>query len=333
MPMLADYYFSEAPPQATSPVMSKMIDIGDLPRLRVFHGADERAFLFRPMAEERSRFLPDGCHTPMRMVSDAASAPEELKGSVMLLGNFDGFHRGHQQLLAEAKKQRDGVRPIGVMSVEPHPRQLFAPQSPAFRLSTPAGKKSLLSRHGLDFLYSPRFDHRFAAQEPEQFVDEILVGGFDVAHLVVGSGFRFGRQRRGDVKMLREIGDRRGFGVSAVDEVRWGDVTCSSTAVRNLLIAGDIDAANAMLGYRWSVELHQTVEGGGWANVEWPSDVLLPARGAYDVSVKGVNRSESSRRGSISICPAGQVRLSWEASEVAVSPNSWLVEFCARVSR
>ncbi|MFU0504775.1 hypothetical protein [Pseudaminobacter sp. NGMCC 1.201702] len=330
MPMLADYYFSEALAQATSPVMSKMIDIRNVPRLRVFHDADERAFLFRPMAEERSRFLPDGCRAPMRMVSDAASVPDELKGSVMLLGNFDGFHRGHQQLLAEAKVQaRHNSRPIGAMSVEPHPRQLFTPQSPAFRLSTPAGKKRLFSRHGLDFLYSPRFNHRFAAQEPEQFVDEILVGGFNVGHLVVGSGFRFGRQRRGDVKMLREIGDRRGFGVSAVDEVRWGDVTCSSTAVRNLLTAGDIDAANAMLGYRWSVELNQAVNGG--ANVEWPSDVLLLACGDYDVSFKGASRSEPSRRGTISIRPAGQVRLNSEASEVAATPDSLLVEFRARV--
>lgn len=293
--------------------MTKMIDIQNLPGLRIsgdFHGPDYQAFLLRPMGEKTCRFGADISRAFPDLISDASSVPDELRGSVMLLGNFDGFHRGHQQLLAEAKKHADRAgRPIGVMSVEPHPRQLFAPQSPAFRLSTPTIKAELLSGHGVDFLYSPRFDHRFAAQEPEQFVDDILVDGFNVGHLVVGAGFRFGRQRRGDVKMLRDMGERRGFGVSTVDDVRWNDASCSSTGVRNLLRAGEIEAANAMLGYEWSVELRRiTPKAGDWTNVEWPDGVLLPGCGEYEVALKGLDGGEL-RSARISIRPHGQVRL------------------------
>lgn len=272
-------------------------------------------------------------HLPL--VKNAAAVPEALSGSVMLLGNFDGFHRGHQALLKAAVEQA-GNRPVGIMSVEPHPRQLFSPQSGEFRLTTPASKSETFSRFGMSFLYSPCFDRSFAGQEPEQFVDDILVGGFSVSQLVVGRGFRFGMRRRGDVDLLRRMGQESGFGVTAVDEVQCDDVTCSSTLVRELLLAGDIQAANAMLGYSWSVQLDVPLEAsarsGEWT-VGWPDGVLMPQHGNYEVAVRRAGETEPMLFGRIAFDSPRSVRLALDSPlhSAAAAPQAALfVDFLAR---
>jgi riboflavin kinase/FMN adenylyltransferase len=219
----------------------------------------------------------------VQLLTDSAVVPDRLKGSVMLLGNFDGFHRGHRALFAAARAEAlsRGV-PLGAMSVEPHPRQFFAPQSEPFRLSTPATKIETFSRLGLNFLYSPRFDRAFANQEPERFIEKVLVGGLAVSRIVVGCGFRFGRQRRGDVDLLRRIGGQSGFGVTAVQEIEQDGARYSSTLVRDHLAAGDIDAASALLGDVWSVELVSLGNG----SVRWPDAVMKPGCGDYRVMAR-----------------------------------------------
>lgn len=242
----------------------------------------------------------------LQLLTNSAVVPDRLKGSVMLLGNFDGFHRGHQALLAAARTEASACgAPLGVMSVEPHPKQLFAPHSEPFRLSSPATKRETFSRLGLDFLYSPRFDHAFAGQEPEQFIDNVLVRGLAVSRIVVGRGFRFGKQRRGDVDLLRRFGEQSGFAVTAVDERGQGDAKYSSTLVRNHLAAGEIDAANALLEGPWSVELGAwtgSVQLPGEGSVSWPISVLKPACGEYRVMARQAE-TEISSLGTLAISP------------------------------
>jgi riboflavin kinase/FMN adenylyltransferase len=322
-------------------IMTKMIDIQSLqwlPSAGNIAGVGAQASLFRSADSEGFFGLTRPVRSPLQVISDAASVPPALKDGVLLLGNFDGFHRGHQALLADARARAcPQNRSIGIMSVEPHPRQLFAPQAQAFRLSTPAIKRKLFSAHGLDFLYSPSFDRDFAAQEPEQFVDRILMEGFEATHLVVGSSFRFGRQRRGDVEMLYKLGEQCGFGVSVVDEVQWSGATCSSQAIRKLLGEGEVEAANAMLGHRWSVDLRlpqPTVRVGGWALIDWPCDVLLPASGEYAVAFKGRRESQATKNGSVAILPSGEVWLSSDGPRDldAVAHLSLRVEFLANLT-
>lgn len=179
--------------------------------------------------------------------------PTSLRGAVLLLGNFDGFHRGHQSLLRAAWNVATRSRaPVGVMSVEPHPRTLFGASDRSFRLTCPGSKRDVFGRFGLDFVFGPRFDRAFAAQTPEEFAQGVLRDHLGVSHVVCGQDFRFGAQRVGDVAILSRLGRDIGFGVTSCAPVSVDDVRCSSSLVRDLLTSGDIRAANRVLGYPWS---------------------------------------------------------------------------------
>lgn len=198
----------------------------------------------------------------------------------MLLGNFDGFHRGHRALLAQACRLA-GAAPLSVMSVEPHPRQFFNPDLAPFRLSTPRVKQHLFARGGFSFVFGPRFDRAFADQSAEAFVAHLLVARLRVAHLVVGEDFRFGHRRRGDVALLQAMAAEHGFAVSPVAPVRQQELVCSSSLVRDLLRAGDVAGANEVLGAPWRVDVDAVAHGSGGLGLDWPEGVLRLPDGAY----------------------------------------------------
>lgn len=196
-----------------------------------------------------------------RVVTGGLPPGDPLRGAVLLLGNFDGFHRGHQALL-EAAVLQGGGRPVGVMSCEPHPRSFFAPDQAPFRLTTPRSKLAVLGGRGAGFVYMPRFDREFSGLPPEAFIEEVLVARLGVSHVVAGADFRFGCKRRGDVAMLDGMGRRLGFGVTAVETVRQAGERTSSSRIRALLGAGDFAAARACLGHDWLVETVRQGEAG-----------------------------------------------------------------------
>jgi riboflavin kinase/FMN adenylyltransferase len=213
---------------------------------------------------------------PLRVI-DAVDLPRALKGAVLLLGNFDGFHRGHQALLEKARVWAGGGRPLALMSCEPHPRSFFSGGETEFRLTTPEIKLETFARFGFDYVYAPRFDAAFAGQSPETFIREVLAAGLAVSHVVAGDDFRFGRKRAGDVRMLREAGERHGFGVSSVGVVTRNDARCSSSLVRDLIAAGDIEGANDILGYPWVLP----VQLGDRGEVRLDPRLLRPPVGRY----------------------------------------------------
>jgi riboflavin kinase/FMN adenylyltransferase len=192
----------------------------------------------------------------MRLIRHLADVPREGRGAVLALGNFDGVHLGHQAVIRQAAEIAEShSAPLGVLTFEPHPRSFFRPQDPVFRL-TPFRIKTLhLQALRVEFLYELVFDAEMAARTAENFVEEVLVAGLGVAHVVVGYDFCFGKGRAGNASLLTEFGGRHGFGVTSVAAAKSGDGPAySSTLVRELLKDGKPAAAAAILGRPWEIE-------------------------------------------------------------------------------
>ncbi|WP_430513215.1 bifunctional riboflavin kinase/FAD synthetase [Pannonibacter phragmitetus] len=194
--------------------------------------------------------------TPFSVVEDLASLPAHLKGSVVAIGNFDGVHRGHRAVLQAAIDEAHGHgRPVTAMTFEPHPRSVFAPHVPLFRLTPAHAKAEVMEALGLDGLIVLPFTRDFASLEAERFVEEILIGALGIRHAVTGYDFHFGKGRAGTPDFLRASGEKHGFGVTIVsaENDESGEVI-SSSRIRAALAEGDLALANGLLGYRWFAE-------------------------------------------------------------------------------
>jgi riboflavin kinase/FMN adenylyltransferase len=219
--------------------------------------------------------------------------PDSLRGGVVAIGNFDGMHRGHQALLETALTiGRERHCPVVALTFEPHPRSVFNPAAPVFRLTAPAIKARVASALGVDGLVVLPFDTRLAAMPAHAFIDEILIGGFALEHAVVGWDFHFGHKRSGSPGYLQDQGRQAGFGVTIIEPfVDEAGETVSSSRIRDALAAGALGEANGLLGYRWRVEaeiIHGEKRGRqlGYptANMRLGADCRL-RHGIYAVSV------------------------------------------------
>lgn len=213
-----------------------------------------------------------------------AFVPAWLRGSVMLLGSFDGMHRGHAALLAAGlgKARRGGV-PLSILQCDPHPRAYFSGPS-RFRVSTGAAQLNLLATAGIDLVYAPRFDAGFAATAPEDFVAQHLLGRLGVTGVVTGRDFRFGHKRSGDVALLETLSERLPFGLIVIDDEMAGGRRISSSSVRAAIAAGDIGTATQLLGHDWLTQVHTA--GGSWWR--FSSDQILPPPGLWSVAALDV---------------------------------------------
>jgi riboflavin kinase/FMN adenylyltransferase len=183
------------------------------------------------------------------------AVPPELKRCVLAIGNFDGFHRGHQHVFAQVlERARERGVPAVVMTFEPHPRDVFSPQPVMFRLTLADAKARLTEALGLDALVVMPFSREFSRIEAEEFVSRFLVKGLDVSRVIIGDDFRFGRDRKGTPEFLREAGEQQGFVVETLDLLDQGQGPISSSRVRESLRQGALDDANALLGYHWFIE-------------------------------------------------------------------------------
>ena len=196
----------------------------------------------------------------MRLIRHFEGVPADLKGAVVAIGNFDGVHLGHQAVLAQAREEAARRKALlGVLTFEPHPRSFLKPSDPVLRLTPFRIKMRHLQDLGVDVAFVLPFDREMSQRSAKSFVEEVLVRGLGVAHVVVGSDFCFGRNRGGNATVLAEAGKRLGFGVTALkltgepggeDE---GSVY-SSTLVRDRLLSGDPVAAALTLGRPWEIE-------------------------------------------------------------------------------
>ncbi len=226
-------------------------------------------------------------------VTSLDAFPETLRGAVVGIGNFDGVHRGHQAVLDVVRETAKTLScPAVALTFEPHPRTVFQPDNPVFRLTPAHAKALLIEKEGLDGILTLPFDRAFAGRTAEDFVDTILVERLGIAHAVTGYDFHFGKARAGTPDFLRQAGDARGFGVSIVGRLGdEGDETISSSRIRQALADGEIALANALLGYRWFVEsdvIHGEKRGREFgyptANMKLPPEARLAA-GIYAVQV------------------------------------------------
>jgi riboflavin kinase/FMN adenylyltransferase len=193
----------------------------------------------------------------MRVLRHYQNPPPEAKGAVVALGNFDGVHRGHRALIAEAQRiAKDTGRPLAALVFEPNPREFFRPNDEPFRLTTFRTKTQLLAKLGIDFLIVLNFDAQMAGKLAQDFVMDVLVRELAVSHVVVGEDFRFGKGRGGDVAVLGYMGEMEGFHTTVFGAVAEGGEKISSTKVREALKAGKPDEAARLLGHWWTVEGH-----------------------------------------------------------------------------
>ena len=192
----------------------------------------------------------------MQLFRHTEGLPEAATGGAVAIGNFDGIHLGHRAVIEQtgAIARAAGI-PLGVLTFEPHPRQVFQPLLPPFRLSSLRTKTLLLEGLGVDCLYAQNFDLDFAKRSAEVFVEQVLVGGLKARHVIVGEDFVFGHRRLGQVALLREMGDRLGFQVTCLAPVRDGEGNViASRRIRELLVEGRPDLAASLLGRFWELE-------------------------------------------------------------------------------
>lgn len=191
------------------------------------------------------------------VIDDFDAVPAHAKGAVVVIGNFDGVHKGHQALIADARTEADARgTTVGVLVFEPHPAEYFGRVSEPFRLAPLNAKVHMLGDFGVDFVYVCTFNESVATLSAEDFVTRVLVDALGARHVVVGYDFRFGHDRAGDTEMLRDLGETYGFDLDVVSAVRTtddGDVY-SSTLIRQHLKAGRPADAAELLGHPWYVE-------------------------------------------------------------------------------
>lgn len=220
----------------------------------------------------------------MRMVRD----PVQLAPCVLVLGMFDGVHRGHQALLTRGGELADAAdQPLAVCTYDPHPMRVLRPDNPPPMLTTLPEKAALMAAFGVDDLCVTAFTREKADQPPEAYLAE-LARVYRPSTVVCGYNFSFGRGGRGDPAMLRDYGEKHGFRVAVVPEVTLEGATVSSTRIRRLLREGALAQATRLMGHAYT--LTGRVEGGkhigrtmGFptANVTPPPDKVLPAFGVY----------------------------------------------------
>jgi riboflavin kinase/FMN adenylyltransferase len=192
----------------------------------------------------------------MRLFRHFTPFPDDARGAVVSLGNFDGVHRGHQAVLARAGAiAREERRLHGVVTFEPHPRAVFRPQDPPFRLTPFRVKAHQLDALGVELMVSLHFDAGFARRSAENFVTEVLHEGLGVGHVVAGYDFVFGQGRHGNAELLQRLGATLGFGVTVIEPVASdAGAVFSATKIREHLVAGEPRSAAELLGRPWEID-------------------------------------------------------------------------------
>lgn len=218
---------------------------------------------------------------------------EKLPNAVVTIGNFDGVHLGHREIFRRVRREAAALGGVSlVISFAPHPLKVLGVKKDFRLINTYAEKELLMEASGIDYLLTIPFTAEFAAISAEQFVRDILVGTIGVRKLIIGYDYAFGKNRQGDVAMLRRMGDELGFAVDVLEPIASGGLVYSSTAVRRMIAEGDVRGVVRLIGRHFSVGgtvVHGRQRGKGLgfptANLQTDKE-LIPKPGVYAVKVK-----------------------------------------------
>lgn len=235
-----------------------------------------------------------------------SSLGRPLRAPAVAIGNFDGVHRGHQELIHQATELA-GDGDVVALTFDPHPARFFAPALAPPMLVTLERRLELLAQAGATVTVVEPFTAALAALEPESFVAEVLKQDLQARHVVVGYDFSFGRARRGTTALLSALGEQHGLSVTVVPPVSVDGLVCSSTKIREFLLEGRVEGAKLLLGRPCEITgrvVRGASRGRGLgiptANVE-PEAELVPRAGIYAARVRRIDGEALVRPAAVSI--------------------------------
>ena len=218
-----------------------------------------------------------------------------IKPSAAVIGNFDGVHRGHLEVLKNAKEfSSKSNLPLSVLTFDPHPREFFSKENTNFLLQTVLDKAEALSKNNIDYLINLKFDVPLSELSPEQFVEKVLSKSLSLKHIFVGKDFKFGKDRAGDINSLKSFGLKYRIGLSSIKLKNQDGASISSTKIRNNLKKGKIKEANELLGRPYMIS-GLVIEGDKRGRqIGFPTanislgKLIRPAFGVYAVLIEGI---------------------------------------------
>lgn len=224
----------------------------------------------------------------MQVIKDALNSADLPYGAIATIGNYDGIHRGQLTVLERVveRSREEGVQPV-VITFEPHPVSVLRPERAPVLLTPGTQRERLIEAAGIDVMLVIHFSEDFARTEPEEFVRRFLHRDLALQEIYVGSNFAFGKERRGNLSLLRRLGEELSFGVFGIEEVLHGGDVISSTRIRRAIDEGKVELAMELLGRPYS--LRGTIARGdrmgkrlGWPTINLlPDNEQLPGDGVY----------------------------------------------------
>jgi len=233
----------------------------------------------------------------MKLVRGLYNLKDDHYGSVLTIGNFDGVHLGHQQILRRLKECAAHHKlPASVMIFEPHPEELFAPDKAPARLASLREKLILFKKYKVERVILVKFNHTFSKMKAEDFIEHILLNKLGVKHLIVGDDFKFGFQRSGDFNLLKTLSKEHQFQLENTETLSLAGRRISSTFVREVIANGDFRLAEQLLGRAYSMsgrvfhgDKRGRTIGFPTANIRIQS-CNSPVNGVYGVKLRLINR-------------------------------------------
>jgi len=239
----------------------------------------------------------------VKQINGLEQIPDALRGCVLTIGNFDGVHRGHQQILAQAGLFGAGThQKVVVLTFDPHPLEIVNPGRVPERLMPLSEKISRLTQAGADAVVVARSEPALLSLEPADFIESVIERKFKPSHVVEGWSFGFGKGRKGNADVLRDLGARHGFEVFIVEPVRLQvahneTVLVTSSMIRELIRAGQVDRARLCLGRPYALFGEVAAGHGRGSELGYPTanlgkiDQLIPAEGVYAGRAEAGGRS------------------------------------------
>ena len=229
----------------------------------------------------------------MEIIKDIVSLKKSYPNTVLTIGNYDGVHLGHQKILSMVGKKAEEIGGTSmVMTFDPHPVKVIAPEKNVKLLTTPEEKARLIAKMGIDVLLFITFTKEFSQIAPDEFISELLVKKLNIKEVIVGANYSFGKSKKGNIDLLRKRGREFGFHATAVQDVMLHGNIVSSSSIRSLLLKGAVQDVITYLGRAYSI-LGTVIKGKGrgksilnipTANITSPVEIA-PKEGVYAVRV------------------------------------------------